>query len=217
MLLAAGVTATAVMVVGTVAGRLQPLGRMLLQVLVAAGGVATALVLGFGAGVLGEVPQAVQRGWAFIQSASAPVGPHPGVTIMVVGSVALLALAAQELAVPGRPALGVLPLVALYLVPSVVLVTPMLIWEFLLLSVSIVAAAWPGTGGWRNCQATPMARVTDAASPSAMGQCRRRTWRRLPAAGGGVAPVRGWIGVAAGGAARAAARMRASSSGGGSA
>ncbi len=145
MLLAAGVTATAVMVVGTVAGRLQPLGRMLLQVLVAAGGVATALVLGFGAGVLGEVPQAVQRGWAFIQSASAPVGPHPGVTIMVVGSVALLALAAQELAVPGRPALGVLPLVALYLVPSVVLVTPMLIWEFLLLSVSIVALLWAGS------------------------------------------------------------------------
>ncbi len=146
MLLAAGLTATAVLVVGTASGRLPALARLLLQLAVTAGGLAAALAVGYGPGVLTDLPAEAQRGWAFIQSATAPVGPHPGVTIMVVSSVGLLALAAQEMAVPGRlPALGVLPLVTLYLVPSVVLVTPMLIGEFLLLAVSVVALLWAGS------------------------------------------------------------------------
>lgn len=145
-LLAAALTATAVILTGTFAARLVAVLRLLMQVVVGAVGLLLSVIVGFGADVVSDLPQEALEGWAFIQSSSAPVGPHPGVALIIIGALAVLGLAAQAASVPTRwPALGIMPLVCLYVVPSLVLVTPMLVEEFLLLVVAIVGLLWAGS------------------------------------------------------------------------
>lgn len=145
-LLGSFLAAAAVLLAGALTERLGPVPRVPIQIVVGAVGVAATLAFSFGADVLADLPGALTHGWVFIQSASAPVAANPGVTLIVATSAALLALLAYGLAVPSRqPALGVLPLICLYLVPSVILVTPMLFTEFLLLAASVVAVLWAGS------------------------------------------------------------------------
>lgn len=143
---AAALTAAAVLLVGALAQRLGPLVRLVAQLAVALAGVAAAVGVGFGPDALADPVGSLMGGLAHINSSSAPIRPDAGVAIIIVGAAALLALAASQLSVPThQPALGVLPLVALYLVPSVILVTPMLFSEFCLLATSIVAVLWAGS------------------------------------------------------------------------
>lgn len=166
-IIAAALASVAVLVTGALAQRMEPFLRLFAQLIVVVAGVAVAIVVGFGAEALGDPVGTFWGALAHINSSSAPVRPDAGVTLIIVGAAALLALAASQLSVPThQPALGVLPLIALYLVPSVILVTPMLFTEFCLLATAIVAVLWAGSALPRGEAAT---RVAALATTLAIG------------------------------------------------
>ncbi len=131
--------------------RLPTIGVALLQVVAAAVSLVGAIWWAHGARHVLRLPALLGEGISFIQSSSAPMFPNPGATVAIVIGAALVALAADAIAVGGeRPGLAVIPLVALHLVVAVALSTPTLFSEFVALAVGIglvlVAAAPWGHG-----------------------------------------------------------------------
>jgi hypothetical protein len=157
-LLAASLTATAVLLVGGAAHRLAVPWPQLLALLTGGIGlIATVTALAGPAAVL-RLPESFVAGLGYIQSATAPVPANIGVSVIIVGATVLLAVLASALTLPTRqPALGILPLISLYLVPSVILVTSMLFSEFCLLALACVALLWAGSAAPRGSGATKVA------------------------------------------------------------
>ncbi len=157
-LLAASLTATAVLLVGGAAHRLAVPWPQLLALLTGGIGlIATVTALAGPAAVL-RLPEFFVAGLGYIQSATAPVPANIGVSVIIVGATVLLAVLASALTLPTRqPALGILPLISLYLVPSVILVTSMLFSEFCLLALACVALLWAGSAAPRGSGATKVA------------------------------------------------------------
>ena len=118
--------------------RLPSVAVVVLQVVVAVATSVAAIWWAHGARHALRVLVLPLEGITLIQGSSAPLFPHPGATLLIVLGVAVLALAADLLAVVGeRPGLAVVPLVVMYLVMAVGLTTPTLFSEFVVLAVGI--------------------------------------------------------------------------------
>lgn len=145
-LVGAALTAAAVLLGGVMLERLPAAVSLMSQAVIGTIGVAATVAFGYGPDAVSDLQGTLARGATFMQTASAPAQRDPGVALILVGVVATLALLASGLAVPTRrPALGIVPLVALYLVPSLILGRPMQFLEFGLLAASIVAVLWAGS------------------------------------------------------------------------
>ena len=154
-LVASALAGTVVLVIGAMTARRGGflMFLMLLGAGVAALCVSVAALAGFTA--VTQMPQVALEGVSYLQAGTAPVGVHPGATVIILGAVIALAVAASLLTLPSRqPALGILPLVSLYVAPSVIVVTPMLWSEFCLLAAACVALLWAGSAAPRSPGAT---------------------------------------------------------------
>ena len=138
---AAGAAVVLVLATGWVARRglrLPAAGVALAEALVGVGATVGAVAWAHGPEHVWRVPDLLGEGLRFIQGSAAPMFPNPGATLISVGGAALLALAADVLAISGeRPGLAVIPLLLMHLVMAIGLTSPTLFSEFVVLAVGI--------------------------------------------------------------------------------
>ncbi|MFT3877265.1 MAG: DUF3488 and transglutaminase-like domain-containing protein [Propioniciclava sp.] len=124
--------------------------RLRPDVLVAAQATGLAVLAVGGLALLHGAPAAIRglmllpSGISFIQRSSVPVAPHPGVTLILIVAVGLLAIATDVFAVSGgRPVLAVASPIALHLVAAL-LPTATLFSDFVPLAAGIGLVLWAG-------------------------------------------------------------------------
>lgn len=145
-LIGSALTASAMLLGGVLFERLPVAVNCVAQAGIGVAGIATTVAFGYGPDAVADLPGALVRSARFMQLAGEPAQRDPGVAFLLVAAVATLALLAHGLAVPTRrPALGVVPLVALYLAPVTLLNAPMAPLGFWMLAVSVVAVLWAGS------------------------------------------------------------------------